>query len=97
MKFPVIAIAIVAGLFATSCAKGPDAIAPASIPLAAYTGKSCKSIRSDLAAERATLASLEKTQREAQAGDAIGVFLIGVPISSVAGGDKEGALSVSKG
>ena len=30
-------------------------------------------------------------------GDAVGVFLIGVPTSSTFGGDKEGQVAVSKG
>jgi hypothetical protein len=30
-------------------------------------------------------------------GDAIGVFLIGVPVSSLSGGDKEGLIAAAKG
>ncbi|MTH96423.1 hypothetical protein [Roseibium sp. RKSG952] len=79
------------------CAKGPDAIAPTPIPIAAYSSDSCKSLANQLTSERSTLASLESQQRSAQTGDAVGVFLIGVPLSSVSGGDKEGELSVAKG
>jgi len=30
-------------------------------------------------------------------GDAVGVFLIGVPVSSLSGSDKEGLIATSKG
>jgi hypothetical protein len=36
-------------------------------------------------------------QRGAADADAIGVFLVGVPIGGLAGGDVEGELSVAKG
>lgn len=84
-------------LFTAACAKGPDAIKPASIPLAAYTGQSCSFLASELRHEKEKLSSLEDAQRSAQTGDALGVFLVGIPLSSATGGDKEGELSVSKG
>jgi hypothetical protein len=50
-----------------------------------------------LIAEQQTLASLSAAQQSAVTGDAVGVFLIGVPMSSLSGGDKEGAIAASKG
>lgn len=81
----------------TACAKGPDAIKPANIPLAAYTGQSCSNLSNELRSEKDRLDDLEDAQRSAQTGDALGVFLVGIPISSATGGDKEGDLAVSKG
>ncbi|MCV0427173.1 MAG: hypothetical protein K5905_17060 [Roseibium sp.] len=97
MTFKAVATVSVAFLSLTACAKGPDAIKPASIPLAAYTGQSCSNLSKELVLEKDRLEDLEDAQRSAQAGDAFGVFLIGIPISSATGGDKEGDLSVSKG
>jgi hypothetical protein len=54
-------------------------------------------IREQIVAERNNLAALSKQQNQAATGDAVGVFLIGVPASSTFGGDKEGVLAVSKG
>jgi hypothetical protein len=84
-------------LIVTGCARRPDAIAPAAIPLEAYTTQSCDELASLLIAERQTLSVLEAQQNSAATGDAFGVFLVGVPISSLAGGDQEGNIAVSKG
>jgi len=85
---PIVALSLSVGTVA--CAKRPDAIVPVDIPIAAYTNLSCQALASELVKERSTLASLSKQQNEAATGDAVGVFLIGVPASSTFGGDKEG-------
>lgn len=84
-------------LAVTSCAKRPDAIVPVDIPMAAYSNLDCAGLSQELLKERSTLASLSKQQNDAATGDAFGVFLIGVPMSSTFGGDKEGQIAVSKG
>lgn len=86
------ALAILAG-----CAKRPDAIAPASFPMEAYAGLSCPQLAQAHANEKARLAGLSAAQDSAATGDAVGVFLIGVPTASAFGGDKEGEVAVSKG
>jgi hypothetical protein len=80
----------------SACAQSPDAIAPVSMA-GAFDGVSCSKARNMLIAEQQTLASLSSAQQSAVAGDAVGVFLIGVPMSSLSGGDKAGAISASKG
>lgn len=80
----------------SACAKSPSSIAPVSMG-SAFSGVPCHTVNADLAAERDTLAALESAQKGAVVGDAIGVFLIGVPMSSLAGGDKSGELATSKG
>ncbi|MGM4910472.1 hypothetical protein [Rhizobium sp. 768_B6_N1_8] len=95
MKKLILAAALAAAL--TSCAKRPDAIVQADIPMQAYTNLSCQQIASEHAKEKVKLDGLSKQQISAANGDAFGVFLVGVPIGSVAGGDKEGEVAVSKG
>jgi len=85
------------GIMTSACAKRPDAIVPVDIPMAAYTNLSCQALAHELVREKAKLATLSKQQNEAATGDAVGVFLIGVPASSTLGGDKEGEVAVSKG
>lgn len=84
-------------LVLASCAKRPDAIVPVDIPMAAYSGQNCSGLSRELLTERQKLAAVSKVQNQAATGDAIGVFLIGVPASSTFGGDKEGEVAVSKG
>ena len=57
----------------------------------------CQPLAQELVKEQSILASLSKQQNQAATGDALGVFLLGVPASSTFGGDKEGQVAVSKG
>ncbi len=79
-----------------ACAQSPSAIQPVSMA-GAYTGISCTEARQMLTAEQQTLTALSAAQQGAVAGDAIGVFLVGVPMSSLTGGDKAGDIATSKG
>ncbi len=80
-----------------SCAKRPDAIVPVDFPMAAYTNMSCAHLNQELTKEQAALTAISKEQSAAATGDALGVFLIGVPTSGALGGDKEGRVAVAKG
>lgn len=80
-----------------ACAQRPDAIAPADMPAKMYSDASCADARAEFAQVSDRLAALEKQQNQAATGDAMGVFLIGVPTSSLTGGDKAGQISVEKG
>tara|TARA_Y100000815_G_C13183461_1_gene440200 strand:- start:348 stop:692 length:345 start_codon:yes stop_codon:yes gene_type:complete len=96
MQTKIIMTAVLAAALA-GCAKQPDAIVPVSIPMDAYTGMSCEKLATELVTEETNLAALSKTQSQAATGDAVGVFLVGVPLASATGGDKEGMIAVSKG
>jgi starvation-inducible outer membrane lipoprotein len=84
-------------LLLTACAKGPDAITPMSMPVNAYSGLSCNQLAAEHQKSTTALNAVSAQQRQAQTGDAVGVFLIGVPMSSLTGGDKEGAVAQHKG
>jgi hypothetical protein len=94
MKLTILPILAVAGLAA--CAQSPGSIAPVSMGNA-YAGLSCTDARTMLDQERQTLAALESAQQGAVVGDAIGVFLLALPVSSLTGGDREGEIATSKG
>lgn len=96
MKILLIGTAVVAVLL-SGCARRPDSISATSIPMEAYTGDSCSSLNQQLTNEKENLSTLSKQQHDAANGDAFGVFLIGVPIGSLAGADKEGEIATSKG
>lgn len=84
-------------LAASGCAKNPDAITPITMPVNAYTGLTCDQLQSEYQRSSASLATRSQEQRSAVTGDAVGVFLIGVPMSSLTGGDKEGLVAQHKG
>lgn len=89
--------ALIASAIALSaCAKSPDQVAAVSMN-GAYDGMSCASAQRAIVTERQRVAALSASQSRAAQNDALGVFLIGVPVSSVAGGDREAALAAAKG
>lgn len=80
----------------SACAQRPDAIPPVSMA-GAYDGVTCRKASELLSVEREKLVALSKQQNSAATGDAFGVFLLGVPLSSVGGGDKAGEIGSTKG
>jgi hypothetical protein len=84
-------------LFLSGCAKNPESIAPMSMPINAYSGLTCDQLAGEHRSTDATLTQLSADQRQAVTGDAVGVFLIGVPVSSLTGADKEGMIAQKKG
>jgi len=91
----LIALTVAAAI--AGCAQSPDAIAPVAMSSQSYDYMNCTTARQSLDNERATLAALSSQQKQAAIGDAVGVFLIAVPVSSLTGGDKAGLIGASKG
>ncbi|KIX19166.1 hypothetical protein [Paracoccus sp. 228] len=79
-----------------ACAPRPDSIAPVGMGNA-FASYDCTAAAADLRAERQNLETMSQAQRNAATGDAIGVFLIGVPPSSLTGGNKAGDIGASEG
>ena len=95
MRLSILATA--AALALAACAQAPDAIAPVAMPGGMYDHLSCQQARAERERLGQSLAALEAQQRSAVAGDALGVFLIGVPMSSLTGGDKAGLIAAERG
>lgn len=79
-----------------ACAQQPGAIAPVSVA-GAYDSVSCSRAAELYKQEAARVPALVSAQKNAVAGDAVGVFLIGVPVSSLSGADLEGEIAGTKG
>ena len=79
------------------CASRASSIAPVAIPTSNYAGLSCSETKDMLAQKTAMQIALTKQQNNAATGDAIGVFLVFLPLGSVFGADKEGELAQAKG
>ena len=84
-------------LVSTGCAEQPDQIAAVEIGSDAYARHSCSQLAAEDLKVNQEVANLSARQKSAANGDAWGVFLIGLPVSSMGGGDQEAAISVAKG
>ena len=82
---------------AAGCAKSPEDIQAASLPPSAYAGASCADLAAADVSAATQLEDASRRQREAQTGDAVGVFLIGIPMASLGGNDAEAEIASLKG
>jgi hypothetical protein len=80
-----LALAFAAVALLAGCATPPERIKPV-----ANAGQ-CT------AQDRERLSLLSNKQSQAATGDALGVFLIGVPVASLAGADNEAEIAILKG
>jgi len=90
-------LAVLLLLSLTACASRPDSIAPSDVSATEYQGLSCAQTTSLLSEKRDALRQSEAQQNRAATGDAIGVFLVLLPVSTVFGGDNEGVVAQYKG
>ena len=81
----------------SGCAKKPEEIAAADIGKNVYSTYSCSQIATQRNKVEQDLENLSAEQRSAASGDTIGVILLGLPLSSMSGNDKETAIAVAKG
>lgn len=95
--FKLSTVALVASLALAGCAKKPEEISAADIGQGVYRNASCKQLADTLVKYSQNLENLSADQRSAASGDALGVFLLGMPLSSMSGNDKETTISVTKG
>lgn len=84
-------------LLVAGCARNPESITPLTMPVNAYSGLGCEELAEEHRRSSAALVAVEAQQRQAVTGDAVGVFLIGVPVSSLSGSDREGQVALHKG
>lgn len=79
------------------CAKSPDAIVAADVGTTPYMQMSCSQLAAENARVSGQMQPAVAAQRQAQANDAAGVFLLGLPVGSMSGGSREGEISRLKG
>jgi hypothetical protein len=80
-----------------ACAAAPENIAAVDVGPRAYQGFNCSQLAEAKVQYNQSLENLSAQQRDAQSGDAVGVFLLGLPLSSMSGGDKETQIALAKG
>lgn len=81
----------------SACAEAPENISAAQIPDSTYANANCSSLMKSEVQNTQLLHALSADQKKAQSGDAWGVFLLGLPISSMSGADKETEIALTKG
>ena len=84
-------------LVVAACAKQPENIPAADIGPNPYLSFSCKSLAQEKLNLSQSLENLSAAQKNAASGDTVGVLLLGLPVSSMSGNDKETAIAVTKG
>lgn len=96
-RFVNFGLLIMASTAIFACAKQPEEIAAIPMEASLYSGQSCTNMAQTKVKLQQDLASLSAQQKSAASGDAFGVFMLGLPLSSMSGGDKEAEISVTKG
>ena len=81
----------------SGCAKRPEEIAAIQMDTSSYSNLSCRQLAQEETKIRNDLDALSAQQNSAATSDAWGVFLLGVPWSSMSGNDKEALIAVAKG
>ncbi len=80
----------------SACAKSPSSIPPVAVASSEYDGLSCQRLMSEKNEVAIKLNAANKKQNQAQTADAIGVFLVLIPVSKLVG-DAEGEIGQLKG
>lgn len=95
VKFvPAAALAAVA---LSGCAKAPETIAPSYVSEVPYQSYTCTQLGQEKARLEQAYAVTAKAQNDARTGDAWGVFLLGMPTSSLSGGNVAAEVASLKG
>lgn len=94
MKNTLLLCALILGLAA--CASPPSKIAPVAVSANDYAGMSCTALVRELSSVSNQLSDAERRQRGSVAADTATVFLVLIPVSSMAG-DSSGEVALYKG
>lgn len=92
-----ISVAGLAVLSLAACAKAPESIAPSYVSEVPYQSYSCTQLGQEKQRLEMAYATAAKAQNDARTGDAWGVFLIGMPTSSLSGGNIAPEIASLKG
>ena len=79
------------------CAKSPESIAPAYVSPLQYSQLDCKQLSQESARIEQALSQVSEQQRNARTNDTVGVILLGLPVSSLSGGNVSDQVAKVKG
>ncbi|PLW78452.1 hypothetical protein [Cohaesibacter celericrescens] len=92
-----ILLAVAAALTVAACAQKPDAIAPAYVTPTIYDSFSCKQLGEEHKRLNQAYMQAAGQQNQARKNDIAGVILIGLPVSSLSGGNVAPQIANLKG
>ncbi len=91
MTRPILLAALLAVL--TGCATSPGSVRPMAVSSVLFSHLSCQDLAIVSASTTVALDKAWRQQKSTASGDALGMFLIGLPVSSMGGGDVEHSLA----
>lgn len=91
-----ICFAVGAAAIFSGCANRPETIRASFVSYEKYTHLDCPALDTRMTATKLDLMKYSRMQDKKATGDAVGVFLIGVPFSKLSG-DHEGDVARIKG
>lgn len=97
MSFRIIGLAAALTIFVSGCAKSPESIAPAYVSPIQYRSLDCSQLSEESTRIEQALTQVSEQQRNARTNDVVGVILIGLPVSSLSGGNVADQVAKIKG
>lgn len=92
-----IVTALTCATFVTGCAATPDSIAPAYVSEVGYQNWSCQQLAEEQSRLSAAYAMAASAQEKARSNDTMGVIFLGLPVSSMSGGNVAPQIASLKG
>ncbi len=92
-----IVFTIAAALAVTACAKKPETIAPSYISPTTYSSWSCSQLAAEATRVDSALSQASEAQNKARQNDTVGVIFLGLPVSSLSGGNMAEQIASLKG
>ncbi|WP_304618679.1 hypothetical protein [Paracoccus sediminilitoris] len=97
MKRCSIALLAVAIPMISACAQKPEAIQAAYVSPTSYQGWSCQQLQSEAVRVDNALMRASEQQEKARSNDTVGVIFLGLPVSSLSGGNVATQIADLKG
>lgn len=95
-KFRLVALTPLA-IIAVSCAAAPESIQASYVSTVPYGDWTCQQLGEEAQHIEQAMTSAYAQQKQARAGDAMGVFFIGLPVSSMSGANIAPQIANLKG
>lgn len=97
MLFRLIPAMIAVSVTFAGCAKKPESIAPAYVSPMTYSSYTCEQLKSEAIRIDEALSRASAQQNDARQSDTVGVILLGLPVSSLSGGNVADQIAYLKG